>query len=72
MDDRGGGRRPADRLVRPREAVGSLPTGGPLPFLGRGTAAGAKHDYHDQLVKKYKRAAHRPWFPLDPNPPDLD
>ena len=35
-------------------------------------AAGAKNDYHDQLVKKYKRAAYRPWFPLDPDPPDLD
>jgi hypothetical protein len=35
-------------------------------------AAGSKHDYHDQLVKKYKRAAYRPWFPLDPDPPDLD
>jgi hypothetical protein len=35
-------------------------------------AAGAKDDYHDRLVKKYKRAAYRPWFPLDPDPPDLD
>jgi hypothetical protein len=35
-------------------------------------AAGAKEDYHDQLVKKYKRAAYRPWFPLDPDRPDLD
>ena len=35
-------------------------------------AAGAKGDYHDRLVKKYKRAAYRPWFPVDPDPPDLD
>ena len=35
-------------------------------------AAGAKREYHDQLIKKYKRAAYRPWFPLDPDPPDLD
>jgi hypothetical protein len=35
-------------------------------------AAAAKHDYHDQLVKKYIRAANRPWLPLDPDPPDLD
>ena len=35
-------------------------------------AAGAKEDYHGQLVKKYKRAGYRPWFPLDPDPPDLD
>jgi hypothetical protein len=35
-------------------------------------ATGAKADYHDQLVKKYKRAAYRAWLPLDPEPPDLD
>jgi hypothetical protein len=35
-------------------------------------AAGAKRDYHDQLVNKYERAASRPWLPLDPDPPDLD
>ena len=35
-------------------------------------AAGAKDDYHVQLVKKYNRAAYRPWLPLDPDPPDLD
>jgi type II secretory pathway component PulK len=35
-------------------------------------AAGAKEDYHDRLVKKYKRATYRPWFLLDPDPPDLD
>ena len=35
-------------------------------------AAGAKDDFHDQLVKKYNRAAYRPWLPLDSDPPDLD
>ena len=35
-------------------------------------AASREHDYHYRLVKKYKRAAYRPWFPLDPDPPDLD
>ena len=34
--------------------------------------AAAKDDYHDRLVEKYKRAAYKPWFPLDPDPPDLD
>ncbi len=35
-------------------------------------SAGAKADYHDQLVKNSKRAAYRPWLALDPDPPDLD
>jgi hypothetical protein len=35
-------------------------------------ATGAKHDYHDQVNKKYEWSAYRPWFPLDPDPPDLD
>ena len=35
-------------------------------------SAGAKADYHDRLVKNYKRAAYRPWLALDPDPPDLD
>jgi hypothetical protein len=35
-------------------------------------AAGANDDYRERLVKKYERAAYQPWFPLDPDPPDLD
>jgi hypothetical protein len=67
-------------------AVAALPTGGfvltrrsahyrreaPDHSRAAARAAGAKADYDDQLVKKYKRAAYRPWLPPDPDPPDLD
>jgi hypothetical protein len=32
-------------------------------------AACAKADHHALLGKKYKRAADRPWLPIEPDPP---
>jgi hypothetical protein len=27
-------------------------------------------DHHASLARKYERAAHRPWLPVDPDPPE--